>query len=110
MRLRNQWHNIMEGEGMPFVQTTAPLKVFEKHIKELTDRGVTDEEIIESWRRFAVDARRGLIKRNTNPWFAYWGRRSKYLTFEGPAKHQSIDEIDVPKNWWDEDDREDMTW
>lgn len=79
MRLRTQWQNIMSDDGMPFVQTSAPLKVFEKHIKELADLGITDDDIVESWRKFAVDARRGVLPRNKHPWFSYWGRRSKYL-------------------------------
>lgn len=80
MRLRNQWHNIMAAEGMPFIQTTGPMMVFEKHLKELTDQGIADEDIVESWRKFAVDARRGVLPKNKHPWFVYWGRRSKYLT------------------------------
>lgn len=86
---------------MPFVQTTAPLKVFEMHIKELTEMGISDEGIISSWASFAVDARRGLIKRNTNPWFAYWGRRSRYIKIDAPEQEPTV---------WDDDDEEPTDW
>lgn len=84
--LRTAWRGLMASPGMPFVQTSAPVKVFEKAMRELRDREIDDESIIESFRLFAVDARRGAIKRDKHPWFSYWARVDKYIKRREPEQ------------------------